>query len=257
MLPLLCPLLGVLLAATPLVTFAGESREKMAQPVEGQQLAYLIYTPEDKEAKPADGWPLVLFLHGAGERGSDLDRVKVHGPPKLIGSNEHLARSVVVAPQCPAEKWWEAKTLKALVDEVLAAHPEIDRKRLYLTGLSMGGYGTWNFISEYPDYVAAAAPVCGGGNPNLLDILKDKPATPFTFTPEKLARSRALPLWAFHGEADNVVPASQSEELVGLLKKAGNRKVKLTLYPGVGHDSWSRTYDDPAFYEWLMAQRKD
>ncbi len=168
--------------------------------------------------------------------------------------NEALAASVVVAPQCPTDQWWQTGTLKALVEEVLAAHPEIDRKRLCLTGLNMGGYGTWNFISEHPDYFAAAAPVCGGGNPNLLNLNKDK-KLPFAYTPEKLARARDLPVWAFHGDADPVVPAALSQELVGVLEKAGSSKVKLTLYPGVGHDSWSKTYADPEFYRWLMAQR--
>ncbi len=227
----------------------------MEKAVDGQKLAYLLFLPGEGAKKPEGGWPLVLFLHGAGERGDDLERVKVHGPPKLVASNKALAGSVVIAPQCPTNQWWQAGTLKALVEEVLAAHPDINRKRLYVTGLSMGGYGTWNLISEYPDFFAAAAPVCGGGNPNLLDLNKDR-KLPFSYTPEKLAQARELPVWAFHGDADPVVPAALSKELVAVLEKAGSKKVKLTLYPGIGHDSWSKTYADPEFYKWLMAQRR-
>ena len=239
---------------------AGErSAHEMEAEVDGQKLGYVLHLPgglleteEDGRRRSADGWPLLLFLHGAGERGDDLKRVVVHGPPRLVDEMEALQGCVVLSPQCPRNEWWRPATLRALLDEVLAAHPRIDRDRLYVTGLSMGGYGTWSLVAEYPDLFAAAIPICGGGS---LNRLSSDYGARGEFDIEKLKRARDLPIWAFHGDADEVVPVGETLLLVEALRETG-RAVKLTVYPDVGHDSWTRTYADPSVYAWLLRQRR-
>ena len=145
--------------------------------------------------------------------------------------------------------------MKGLLDEVIKSQPAADLSRIYITGLSMGGYGTWGMISEYPDFFAAAAPICGGGDRNRLKIVREK--GPVTFSMKKLLRAKNVPIWAFHGDKDGVVPAEESKLLVDALKEAGASSVQFTIYPGVGHDSWTRTYADPKLYEWMFAQKRD
>ena len=234
--------------------FAGQTAQKMKEQVSGQKLSYLIHVPEG--AAPADGWPMLLFLHGAGERGKNLEKVKVHGPPKLIDKFPELKKSVVVSPQCPRGSWWVSKTLMALVKEVLSSHgKKINDQRIYVTGLSMGGYGSWDLISKNRDFFAAAAPICGGGSiERLKRILKIKGAEPFDI--DDLTRVKDMPIWAFHGSNDDVVPQRESEVLIGALKEAGNKNVKFTSYKGVGHDSWTRTYSNPKFYKWLYSHER-
>ncbi len=190
---------------------------------------YLLYLPPNYEDQ-AD-WPLLVFLHGAGERGDDLTQVQVHGPPKLIEQGKDFPM-IVVSPQCESRKWWQAEAVAKLVDNICGKY-KVDRQRIYLTGLSMGGYGTWATLAAYPRLFAAAAPVCGGGDPAVVD------------------RFRHVPIWVFHGAKDPVVPLKSSEEMVDALKAAG-ADVKFTVYPEAEHDSWTETYDNPAFYEWLL-----
>ena len=199
-------------------------------------LRYLLALPEGYGESDAK-WPLLLFLHGAGERGDSLDLVKVHGPPKQVENGQRLP-FVVVSPQAPADSWWDVEALAALLDEVMAEH-RIDPDRVYVTGLSMGGFGTWELVSTYPERFAAAIPICGGG------------------TPRKICNARDVPIWAFHGDADTSVPLTRSEEMVmWLQERCDGDKVRLTVYPGVGHDSWTRTYDNPEVYEWLLSHRR-
>ena len=143
-----------------------------------------------------------------------------------------------------------------LVKEVLVSHgKKINDQRIYVTGLSMGGYGSWDLISKNPDFFAAAAPICGGGSiERLKGILKIKGAKPFDIN--ELTRVKNMPIWAFHGSKDNVVPQKESEVLVEALKEAGNENVKFTSYKGVGHDSWTRTYSNPKFYKWLYSHER-
>lgn len=200
----------------------------------GAELAYLAYDPPlvGEETRP-----LVLFLHGAGERGSDPERVSTHGIPRAIESGRNLP-FVAISPQCPAQRSWSdyMPLLQELLDE-LTTSMRADPDRIYLTGLSMGGYGAWKLAAEAPTRFAALVPVCGGGNP--------------TWAP----RLRHLPTWAFHGSDDNVVPVSQTKRMVEALEHVG-APVQLTIYDGVGHDSWTQTYDDPALYEWMLAQHR-
>jgi predicted peptidase len=195
---------------------------------------YLLYLPEGY-GKDDRAWPLVLFLHGASESGSDLNKVKTHGPPKLAAGGKDLP-FILVAPQS-ARRGWDPATLNALLDDVVATH-KVDRDRIYVTGLSMGGYGTWALAAAYPERFAAVVPICGGGNPADAGKLKD------------------LPIWVFHGGKDRVVPPSQSEDMVKALKEKGAANIKYTLYPEAGHDSWTEAYNDPELYQWLLRQKR-
>lgn len=197
-------------------------------------LKYLLSLPAgyDKNKK----YPLVIFLHGSGERGDNLSKVKKHGIPFEIASGKSFP-FIMAAPQCPSEdEEWNIYALNTLYKELVSQY-NIDLKRVYLTGLSMGGYGTWKFAKAFPDYFAAIAPVCGGGNPDSISVLKN------------------IPVWAFHGEKDNVVPIAEADTLVKTLKKCGGN-VKFTIYPETGHNSWTKTYSNPEFYTWLLAQKK-
>ena len=200
-------------------------------------LKYLLYLPQDYGKEAGKAWPLVLFLHGSGERGTDLEVVKKHGPPKLVAQGKEFP-FILVSPQCPPEQWWDPYVLGGLLDEVQNKY-HVDPDRVYCTGLSMGGFGTWDLARAYPGRFAAVVPVCGGGDP-------------------MFARSLAhTPVWAFHGEDDPVVPIHRTEEMVDAVKKTGNPEVKFTHYPKVGHDSWVKAYDDPELYEWLLSHKRD
>lgn len=200
------------------------------------ELDYLLYLPEGYR-KQNKKWPLMLFLHGAGERGSDLQKVKRHGPPKLVEQGKELP-FIVVSPLCPARKFWSLNVdqLIVLLDEIEAKY-DVDPERVYLTGLSMGGYGTWALGCIYPERFAAIAPICGGGIPNLAGMLKD------------------VPVWAFHGGKDRVVLTKRSQEMVDGVKSAGGQ-ARLTIYPEAGHDSWTKTYNNPELYKWFLSHKK-
>ena len=179
--------------------------------------------------------PLILFLHGSGERGNDnLPLVAKHGPPKIVKKNADFP-FVVVSPQCPSGERWDSKVLLALLDDVIAKH-DVDPQRIYLTGLSMGGYGSWMLAAAAPERFAAIVPICGGGDP------KDA------------GKIKSLPIWVFHGAKDTAVSLKKSEEMVAALKEAGS-DVKFTVYPNAKHDSWTATYNNPKLYEWLLKQK--
>ncbi len=197
---------------------------------------YLLYLPKEK---PDSGeYPLLLFLHGRGESGTDLERVKKHGPPSFLNENSDFP-FLTVSPQCSNHDVWQPRLLLRLLDAIENIFP-IDKRRIYVTGLSMGGYGTWDLAQSAPDRFAAIAPICGGSSFDLskIDVLKD------------------IPIWAFHGAKDQVVPSSESEKLVERLQSLGS-DIKFTLYPEADHDSWTATYDNPELYEWLLSISKD
>ena len=216
------------------------------------QLEYLLHVPRSRA--PERGWPFVLFLHGAGERGSDIQKVKTHGPPAILGENKTLRGCVVVSPQCPEDWWWDSVTLRQLIAEVIANHP-VDRSRLYVTGLSMGGYGTWHLLATYPELFAAGIPICGGGDPNRYKERDDPRWVPFVFPEGRVSLLGGVPIWAFHGAKDQTVPEMESARLVRRLRSLGN-PVRYTVYPEAGHDSWTETYRNPSVYAWLLSQRK-
>lgn len=197
------------------------------------KLKYLLFLPEGYEQGDKK-WPLILFLHGAGESGDNLSKVKLHGPPKIVESKPDFP-FIVVSPQSPG-RGWNVDALKGLLDEVMHDY-RVDSDRVYLTGLSMGGFGTWSLAAAHPECFAAIAPICGGGNPG------------------DAAKLKSLPIWVFHGAKDNAVPLDRSQQMVDALKEAGS-DVKFTIYPDAGHDSWTETYNNPKLYEWLLEHKR-
>jgi predicted peptidase len=200
---------------------------------------YLLYTPPGYQAKGEKKWPLILFLHGAGERGTNLAKVAIHGPPKLVKQGKEFP-FIIVSPQCPEGEAWTNDVLTNLLDHVIAKYA-VDTNRIYLTGLSMGGFGTWALGIAQPQRFAAIAPICGGGE-KIRILLADG---------KRKEALKNLPVWAFHGAEDPTVLLEESERMVATLKKIGCREVKLTVYPKAQHDSWTETYNDPELYDWF------
>jgi len=204
-----------------------------------QRINYLLYLPKDY-AEGKQKWPLMLFLHGAGERGTDIWKVAAHGPPKRVREHAEFP-FIIVSPQCPEAQTWSREVLLALLDEVAKKY-RVDTTRIYVTGLSMGGYGAWDLGLSHPEKFAAIVPICGGGD-YITMLLASR---------QSLPALQSLPVWAFHGARDPVVPLSETQRVVDFLKKAGVREVKLTVYPDAEHNSWTQTYDNPELYKWLL-----
>jgi len=201
-----------------------------------RELHYLLFLPKGYDASDkTKQWPLMLFLHGSGERGENLELVKMHGPPKIVEAKPDF-EFIVVSPQCPKDSRWQANELSQLIDQVSKAQA-VDPNRLYVTGLSMGGSGTWQLAAAQPQRFAAIAPICGRADLDSAPKIKD------------------LPTWVFHGAKDSAASVEHNKAIVAALKAAGGEP-KFTLYPDAGHDSWTATYNNPEFYEWLLAQRK-
>jgi predicted peptidase len=205
------------------------------------QIPFLLFVPADYRADGAR-WPLLLFLHGLGESGTgQLDRVKIHGPAGYVDKDPDFP-FILVSPQCPPppedayRTAWSAPQLAALLDHV-CARMLVDSRRVYVTGLSMGGFGTWRLAASYPDRFAAIAPICGGGELQYAAALKD------------------LPIWSFHGAKDTVVPLEESQQMVDAINRLGGN-AKLTVYPDVEHNSWQPAYSDPELYRWLLSQQR-
>jgi predicted peptidase len=208
------------------------------------ELDYLLHLPETYDSKGEKRWPMILFLHGAGERGTNIWKVATHGPA-MLATNNFPMPFIVVSPQCKEGRIWSNDVLLALLDHVTSKH-KVDTKRIYLTGLSMGGYGTWNLGLAHPERFAAIVPICGGG-----DIIG-----PLLSSREKANDLKTLGIWAFHGGKDSVVPLSESERMVEAVKKAGVQEVKFTIYPEAGHNSWTETYNNPELYKWFLQHSK-
>ncbi|MBX3437748.1 MAG: prolyl oligopeptidase family serine peptidase [Planctomycetaceae bacterium] len=196
-------------------------------------LNYLLSLPPGYEKQ--DAWPLLLFLHGGGERGDNLALVKTHGPPKMIAAGQPFP-FVVVSPQCPRDGWWQPTELLTLLDDVERTC-KIDKDRIYVTGLSLGGMGTWELAAYAPERFAAIVPICGGGE---------------AYWARRISK---VPTWVFHGAEDVGVPLRRSQEMVDALRKAGG-EVRFTVYPHTGHLSWTTTYNNPELYSWLLQQRR-
>ncbi len=200
-----------------------------------QEIHYLLYTPKDLD--PEKNYPLLLFLHGGGESGDSIERVKTHGPPKLIAAGKEFP-FYVLSPQNPHEKGFHddriiEKLLTQLIDSL-----NVDSFRIYLAGLSCGGYGAWRLAINNPDRFAAMISICAASIPIVyLDELTN------------------LPIWLFHGEKDEAVPVELSIEAYEELKSLGGN-VKLTLYPEANHDSWTETFENDSIYSWLLSHNK-
>jgi len=205
----------------------------------GERFGYLLFLPKAYGTEHRK-WPVMMFLHGSGERGDDLKLVKVHGPPKLVEERADFP-FIVISPQCPKDQWWpgdvQQQLLAELLDDVFTRF-NADPQRVSLTGLSMGGFGSWTLAARYPNRFAAVVPICGGGDP------------------DDAAQLKSTPIWVFHGAKDVGVPLKLSEEMVSAIQKVGGTP-KLTVYPEAGHDSWTETYKNEALYDWLLAQRRE
>jgi predicted peptidase len=198
---------------------------------------YLEYLPEGYDADQTKRWPLIVFLHGSGERGDKLEMLKKHGPPKLIAAGQNFP-AIIVSLQCPSGQIWNPHGVHALTQSVIKSR-RVDVDRVYLTGLSMGGFGTWETAMEYPDTYAALIPICGGAGVRFV----------------MAERIKHIPEWIFHGEKDPTVDPAFSKRMNDVLSKLG-APVKLTLYPEARHDSWTATYDNPEVWKWLFAQKR-
>lgn len=217
---------------------------------------YLLFPPTDYHSAPDRRWPLLLFLHGAGERGDDIKKLAKHGPPKLLhGDRLNEAEKnaaalvaqnfLVLAPQCPAGKTWDEDALLVLIDEAVRSL-RVDPARVYVTGISMGGYGTWSLLARAPERFAAMAPICGGGR--TIEFIVAGMTQRALFRP--------VGVWAFHGGKDPTVPLDESERMIAACRRAGMRDLKLTVYPEAEHDSWTETYANAELYTWLLAQKR-
>jgi predicted peptidase len=194
---------------------------------------YLLHLPAAYDAE--ERWPLLLFLHGAGERGQDPALLKNLGIPKLVETQPDFP-FVAISPQCQAGHYWNTVLLRTNLGEAMRRY-RIDTRRIYLTGVSMGGYATWKLAIEETARFAAIAPVCGGGEPR------------------SACRLKHVPVWAFHGARDEVVPLSETEAMVDALKACGG-DVRLTVYPDAGHDAWTATYANPELYAWFRSHSR-
>lgn len=236
---------GVLCVCLPALFAADSASEPGQHPQSFQKqitvkLDYLLYLPPEYARESDKKWPLIVFLHGSGESGSDINMVKKHGPPKLLDAGTELPVKafVVVSPQCPdSREGWKPDHLNLLLDDILGKY-HIDKDRVYLTGLSMGGFGTWRWAEQDPRRFAAIAPICGGGDPVFA------------------RRLRNMPIWVFHGEKDPVVPIHSSEVMVEAVKKAGNQDVRFTRYPEAQHDSWTESYNNAELYDWFLQHKR-
>lgn len=223
----------------------------------GDKLPYRILFPKNYDIKKE--YPLLLFLHGAGERGDDNELQLVHGS-KMFLENIEKYPSIIVMPQCPKDmRWsnvdWNARLedgtcnmplsekptqpmglVLELIDDLIKTKP-IDKNRIYVGGLSMGGFGTFDLVARKPDFFAAAIPICGGGNPLVAKLYADNTA-----------------MWIFHGDEDRVVPVEGSRKMYQVLKKLG-ADVKYTEYPKVKHNSWDNAFSEPDLLEWLFSKK--
>jgi len=196
---------------------------------------YLLSLPGGYDDDTTKKWPLMIFLHGSGESGSDIEKVKVHGPPKLIEQGKKFP-FIVVSPQADPGRGWQPEIMEQFLRHFKSQY-RIDKDRVYLTGLSMGGYGTWNWAAKYPKEFAAIVPICGGGDSSEAAKLKD------------------IAIWCFHGGRDEVVRPEESYAMMNAVKRV-NPSAKLTIYPEAGHDSWTATYSNDSLYTWLLQQKR-
>jgi len=221
----------------------------------GQTMPYRLFVPQGYD--PKKRYPLLFCLHGAGSRGNDnLKQLRPCFAGWIDEAIQDKHPCFILMPQCPTGQQWVNTPWKEgsysfadtpiskpmalareIVDKVLK-EKSIDQSRIYLMGASMGSYGVWNFVTRYPELIAAAIPICGGGDPSMARILKD------------------IPIWAFHGDKDKAVPPSGSQDMVSAIRKAGGSQVNLTMYQGVGHGSYMKAWREPELIDWVFKQKK-
>lgn len=228
--------------------------------VKGQSYKYEVYVPQNWASQKQ--WPIILFLHGSGERGSDGIVQTEVGIGSAIRRDATRFPAVVVLAQCPKDQWWSDPEMEDIaLAELKASAKEFhgDPKRTYLTGLSMGGFGSWSIVARFPGRFAAVVPICGDiqpskrqieHHPELANLWPTNQPDPYAAEAAKIGKT---PIWIFHGEKDDTVPPDGSRKMFEALKAAGGN-VKYTEYPGVGHNSWDKAYAETELTTWLFAQ---
>jgi len=222
------------LISLPLIGFAQEIKGNFSKEIKSKiELNYILQLPKNQKEK----FPLLVFLHGSGERGTDLELVKSHSP----FTYQHLIKSpvAILAPQCPANMVWDTNAVYELIIDITTKY-NIDKSRIYLTGLSLGGWGAWKLVQEHPDVFAAVAPVCG---------------PKYIFMDEDFIKLKNIPIHIYHGAVDDVVTPDNAILMQQELKKV-NANSELIIFSNDNHNSWDSTYSNPEFYEWLLAQHK-
>lgn len=220
-------------------TVVTEGQSPVAAPA--NSYPYLLHIPAGYSADKAERWPLIIFLHGSGERGTDINLVKVHGPPKIVAEDPAFP-FIIISPQLPdgepypKGEGWDPVKLDVMLDDA-QKKLRIDKRRVYLTGLSLGGMGAWKWAAMRPDRFAAIAPIAARADLASACKLKD------------------MPIWVFHGDSDSVVPVSGDIDMAKAVEQCGG-KPRLTIYPATDHDSWTKTYEDAALYLWFLRHRK-
>ena len=201
--------------------------------VEKHELGYVLHMPANTKEKK----PLIIFLHGSGEKGTDIEKVKVHGPFKYLKS--HALDAYILAPQCPENEYWNEEVLYRLILKIQKEN-NIDPSRIYLTGLSMGGWGAWNLAFAHPETFAALVPIAGFVD--RVPMIED-------------CKIKNIPIRIFHGLLDDVVNVDYAITIYKKLKTC-NANVELTIFDDAGHDSWSKVYDNQEIYDWMFKQTK-
>jgi predicted peptidase len=222
--------ISLILLAGTLNTVKSQQTEKKSV----HKLNYILYLPESYGNDASVRWPLILFLHGGGERGTNINKVKRVGPLGFVSKARKLP-FIIVSPQISKGQFWEPDSLRNLLNYLIKEY-RVDKDRIYLTGLSIGGKGTWETAMKYPEMFAAIAPVSGWAKPDMLWKIRD------------------IPVWVFHGAKDPVVPVIASIVMADSLKKYNN--VKLTIYPEGMHGNWYETYNNEDLYKWFLAHKK-
>lgn len=209
---------------------AGITTQKVSGNI-GNVKDYLLYIPDTYNEAKTYKWPLVIFLHGIGEIGTDVNVLKNVGLPKVVKGKPF----VMLAPQCTSS-WWNTSVLQKFLQQVIKEY-HVDSSRIYLTGLSMGGYGAWDWSEHYPQQFAAVVPICGGGTVSLACSLKN------------------VPVWAFHNADDPTVNVQGSRDMVNAIKACGGKLIKYTENATGGHNAWTKAYADSTLYEWMLKQK--
>ena len=237
-------LLGLLSAAVlgcrtplPTVIMRWQVRTMTVPREHPMKIQYLVQLPRGYQDDTNQFWPMVCYLHGIGESGDDIKKVLRFGPPRLVAQGRELP-CIVISPQLPKDYFWfrESNAMIDLLDEVTKRY-RVDKRRVHVTGNSMGAFGAVLLAAREPGRFASLVPVCGGVD--YVDSL----------------RLHDVPIWAFHGEKDPIIPVEESRRLVELVRQIGG-KARLTIYPDLGHNCWDRAYEDPALWDWMLAQKK-
>ncbi|MDC0279010.1 alpha/beta hydrolase-fold protein [bacterium] len=216
----------------------GQQVERLADDPD-KQLSHLLYLPEGYDENQATKWPLVLFLHGRGESNGPLSLVAKWGPPRFAQEGKSLP-FILISPQCPRSGSWSDDKRQNQLDQLLKESCDslnVDTTRIYLTGLSMGGYGSWTMAANHPEQFAAVIPICGGGDPS------------------QASKLTKIPIWVFHGDRDNAVPIKKSISMVEAIQKNGGESIRFTTLEHVGHNSWSSAYAMPELVQWMLQHK--